>query len=205
MTGVLLARDIPSWLAARPYLDVRSNDEHTLISYRLARALLRLAPGIDEATVLTAVIFHDVGWKMIPEEKLTASIGPKARYPELQRVHEEEGVKIARPLLEELQVPGADIDAVLAIIDGHDTRKQAISAEDAVMKDADKLWRFTGHGVRTVAGWFEMTAKDCVAMLESYVLPQMLTEAGRTMAEALLAEGEADAWLRDALELEMAQ
>jgi hypothetical protein len=29
MTGVLLARDVPSWLAARPYLDVRSNDEHT--------------------------------------------------------------------------------------------------------------------------------------------------------------------------------
>jgi hypothetical protein len=182
-----------------------STHEHTLISYRIARGLLRLRPEVDAATVLTAVIFHDVGWKMIPEEKLTASIGPKAKYPELQRVHEEEGVKIARPLLEKLAVPGANIAQVLAIIDGHDTRKQAISDEDAVMKDADKLWRFTGHGVRTVSGWFEMTTKDCVAMLESYVLPQLLTDAGRTMAEALLAEGEADAWLKDALELEMAE
>jgi hypothetical protein len=202
MTGSLLARDIPSWLAARPWLDVRTNDEHTLISYRIARALLRLSPGVDEATVLTAILFHDVGWKKIPEDKLIASVGPKPIYPELQRVHEIEGVAIARPLLETLAIKDVDIDTVLAIIDGHDTRKQAISPEDAVVKDADKLWRFTPHGIRTLSRWFETPPKETVAMLESFVRPQLLTEPGRAMAEAYLADGEAEAWLDDMMHLE---
>jgi CRISPR/Cas system-associated endonuclease Cas3-HD len=202
MSGPLLSHDIPTWLAARPYLDVRSNDEHTLVSYRIARALLRLRPDVDQATVLTAILFHDVGWKRIPEEKLTASIGPKAKYPELQRVHEIEGVAIARPHLEMLAIASVDIDTVLAIIDGHDTRKQAISPEDALVKDADKLWRFTGHGVRILSGWFETPPRETLAMLESFVLPQMLTEPGRAMAEAFLAEGEANAWLADLIGLE---
>ena len=204
MTGPLLARDIPTWLAARPYLDVRSNDEHTLISYRLARALLRLEHGIDEATVLTAILFHDVGWKKIPLEKLTASVGPKPLYPELQRVHELEGIAIARPRLEALAIPGVDIETVLSIIDGHDTRKQAISPEDAVVKDADKLWRFTTHGIETVGGWFGMAPRTTVAMLEDFVLPQFLTDNGRAMAEALLAQGEASAWLSEMMHLEEA-
>ena len=202
MTGSLLARDVPTWLAARPYLDVRSNDEHTLISYRLSRALLRMRPDVDEATVLSAILFHDVGWKKIPLEKLTASVGPKPLYPELQRVHEVEGIVIARPHLEALAVPGVDIDAVIAIIDGHDTRKHAISGEDALVKDADKLWRFTSHGVRTISGWFDMSAKATVAMLEDFVLPQFLTPEGRAMAEGFLAEGESEAWLTDMMTLE---
>lgn len=202
MTGPLLARDIPTWLAARPYLDVRSNDEHTLISYRLARALLRRAGGIDEATVLTAILFHDVGWKRIPLEKLTASVGPKPKYPELQRVHEVEGIAIARPHLEALAIEGVDIETVLSIIDGHDTRKEAISPEDAVVKDADKLWRFTTHGIETVGRWFDMAPRTTVAMLEDFVLPQFLTDTGRAMAEALLAQGEAGAWMSDLMHLE---
>lgn len=202
MTGSLLSRDIPTWLAARPYLDVRSNDEHTLISYRLARALLRLRPEVDEATVLTAILFHDVGWKKIPLEKLTASVGPKPKYPELQRVHEIEGIAIARPHLEALAISGVDVETVLGIIDGHDTRKQAISEEDAVVKDADKLWRFTQHGISTVSGWFDMNEKTTVAMLEDFVLPQMLTAEGRAMAEAFLAQGESRAWLTEMMELE---
>ena len=202
MTGSLLARDVPTWLAARPYLDVRSNDEHTLISYRLSRALLRLRPEVDEATVLTAILFHDVGWKKIPLNKLVASVGPKPLYPELQRVHEVEGIAIARPHLEALALPGVDIDTVIGIIDGHDTRKQAISAEDALVKDADKLWRFTAHGVTTISGWFDMTAGATVAMLEDFVLPQFLTPEGRAMAEGFLAQAEAEAWLNEMMTLE---
>lgn len=205
MTGSLLARDVPTWLAARPYLDVRSNDEHTLVSYRLARALLRLRPEVDEATVLTAILFHDVGWKRIPLEKLTASVGPRPKYPELQRVHELEGIEIARPHLDELAIAGVDVETVLAIIDGHDTRKQAISDEDALVKDADKLWRFTAHGIRTVGDWFDMNEKVTVAMLEDFVLPQMLTPEGRAMAEAFVAQGEAQAWLAEMMALENAK
>jgi hypothetical protein len=197
--GALLPRDIPAWQAAFPWLDVRSNDVHTLISYRIARALLALHETAHAPTVCTAIIFHDVGWKKIPVDKLAASVGPNPKYPELQRVHELEGVEITRPLLQKLQIPDVDPDTVLAIIDGHDTRKHAISLEDALMKDADKLWRFTAHGVANISRWFEMTPRATVAMLEDFVLPSLLTEPGKIMAQAYLAEGEAAVWLDDML------
>ena len=40
-------RDLALWNAARPWLDVRSNDVHTLIAWRLAGTLLTLRPGAD--------------------------------------------------------------------------------------------------------------------------------------------------------------
>ncbi len=203
MTAFLREEDLPVWLAARPWLDVRSNDEHTLISYRLGQALLRVCPDLEASVVLPAILMHDVGWKKFPPEQLAHAVGPNPKYPELQRAHEIEGVKIAREAFDRLAFPRPTTDRILAIIDGHDTRKAAISREDAVMKDADKLWRFTTHGIATIGGWYEMPAKVTVAMLESFVLPSILTEAGKTMAEALIATGEASAWMDDLLQIEV--
>ena len=200
--GFLRDEDLPVWLAARPWLDVRRNDEHTLISYRLGQALLRIYRDVDAAVVLPTILMHDVGWKRFPPEQLAQAVGPNPRYPELQRAHEIEGVKIATEALDRLAIPRPLRDRILAIIDGHDTRKTATSQEDAVMKDADKLWRFTAHGITTIGGWFDMSAKETVAMLESFVLPSMLTDAGRVMAEALIATGEAGAWMDDLLQIE---
>jgi hypothetical protein len=70
------------------------------------------------------------------------------------------------------------------------------------MKDADKLWRFTGHGVATIGGWFGSAPKETLAMLEDFVLPSFLTDVGRAMAEALLAEGVASAGMDDLMKLE---
>ena len=69
------------------------------------------------------------------------------------------------------------------------------------MKDADKLWRFTGHGIATIGGWFDTPPKETVAMLESFVLPSMLTETGTAMAQALIAEGTASAFMTDLLHI----
>ncbi len=200
MTDLLLKRDEPIWRAAMPWLDVRSNDEHTLISYRLARALLRLHPDADGFVVLTALLLHDVGWKMFPEDKLAAAVGPRPKYPELQRAHELESVCIAREAMERLGFERGAIDRIIAIIDGHDTRPSALSLEDGLVKDADKLWRFTAHGVDKLCDWFETPPKETVAMLESFVLPKLVTATGRTMAQALLAERASAAWMADALE-----
>jgi hypothetical protein len=204
MTGFLVPRDIPVWLAARPWLDVRSNDVHTLISYRLGLALLKLHRGADDAVVLPAILLHDVGWKMFPPEKLAQAVGPGARYPELQRQHEIEGAGIARAELEGLAIAGIDIGRVIEVIDGHDTRKHALSLEDALMKDADKLWRFTAHGVATIGDWFGSNPRATLAMLEDFVLPSFLTDAGKAMAEALLAAGTASAWIGDLMAVERA-
>jgi hypothetical protein len=181
-------RDLALWHAAKPWLDVRSNDVHTLIAWRLAGTLLALRPGADESVVLPAIILHDTGWKKMPQEKLALAVGPNAQFPELQRDHEVAGVEISRDILGRLGLALNDA-AILAIVDGHDTTKAARSAEDAIVKDADKLWRFTPHGVATIGGWFQTPAPDTLVMLEDFVLPSFLTPEARIMAQGFLAEG----------------
>lgn len=185
-------RDLALWQAAKVWLDVRSNDVHTLIAWRLAGTLLTLRPDADEAVVRPAIILHDTGWKKMPQEKLARAVGPKPLFPELQRDHELAGVEIGRDILARLQL-GLNDAAILAIIDGHDTTKDARSAEDAIVKDADKLWRFTPHGVETISGWFQTPAPETLAMLEDFVLPSFLTPEARIMAQGFLAEGWASA------------
>lgn len=189
----LLARDIALWHEAKAFLDVRSNDVHTLISYRLARALLAEHDGVDAATVLPAILLHDVGWKRIDPALLGDAVGPNATRPDLVRDHEIHGVEIAGDILRRHHPEGVDIEAVLAIIDRHDTRKQATSEEDALVKDADKAWRFTPHGVATISGWFDYGTDEALAMLEDFVMPTMLTDAGRIMARAMLSAARAQA------------
>lgn len=189
----LLSRDIPLWQDAKPFLDVRSNDVHTLVSYRIARALLAEHDGVDAAVVLPAILLHDVGWKKIDPSLLSDAVGPNATRPDLVRAHEVYGVEIAGDILRRHQPDGVDLDAVLAIIDRHDTLKEATSPEDALVKDADKAWRFSPHGVTTISGWFGFETDETLAMLEDFVMPTMLTDAGRIMARALLSAGRAQA------------
>ena len=182
--GVFLARDLPLWEDAKAYLDVRNNDEHTIVAYALARVLLAQIPEADENIVLPAILLHDVGWKRIPEELLLLAIGRKRTRPDLVRDHEIHGVGIAREILERHRPAGVDIEAVLEIIDGHDTVKTAKNINDAVLKDADKGWRTTQHGMHTICGWYGVPASEIVLMLEERSNPLMLTAPGRALAEA---------------------
>jgi HD superfamily phosphohydrolase YqeK len=130
---------------AEPYLDTRKNDTHTDISTGFAFKLLEREGG-DEDTVIPSIILHDVGWKRVPEELHLKVFGPKAESPELNRIHEVEGVKIAREILEKVNYDKDKIEEILRIIDGHDSREEAISLNDRIVKDADKLWRYSKEG-----------------------------------------------------------
>lgn len=180
---IFLPRDLPLWEEAKPYLDVRNNDEHTIIAYGLARMLLDQIPEADESVVLPAILLHDVGWKRIPQELLLLAIGRKPTRLDLVRDHELHGVEIAREILERHRPDGVDIEAVLDIIDGHDTVKEAKNINDAVVKDADKGWRSTPHGMRTIAGWYDVPLSEIILMLEERSNAHMLTPAGKALAE----------------------
>ena len=201
MTSALLSeRDAALWHEARPYLDVRNNDEHTLVAYGVAKHLLAMTPEADETVVLPTVILHDVGWKRVPEDLLLDAIGKNPSRPDLVRDHELYGVEIAREILERLRPEGVDVDAVLEIIDGHDTDKTARSVNDAVMKDADKVWRTTPHGLKTIQRWFDVTLDEYLNMVEAISNPRLLTAAGRSMAMGFTASLRAQAQLADYLE-----
>ena len=150
----------PIWQAARPYLQTRSNDRHTRYCYVFAQQLLKLHPDADAEIVLPTLLLHDVGWSTVPEDKQLLSFGPNMRYPELRRQHETEGVRIATEILSELGYDSTQIKPITAIINGHDTRKESLSLNDSLVKDADKLWRYTPFGLETVGGWFGYTTRE---------------------------------------------
>jgi hypothetical protein len=185
--ALLLPRDLPLWQAARPYLDVRNNDEHTLVAYSVASQLLAMIPDADEAVVLPAILLHDVGWKRIPPDLLLEAIGKTPTRPDLVRKHELEGVEIAREILRAHRPAGVPMDQVLAIIDGHDTDRTARSLNDAVVKDADKLWRVTPHGMRVIRDWYGWSLADYVEMVEVVSNPRLLTPEGKQIGEFLLS------------------
>jgi HD domain len=201
VSGLVLPRDLPLWHDARPFLDVRNNDEHTLVAYGVARMLLKELPEVQESVVLPAILLHDVGWKRVPQDLLLDAIGRTPKRPDLVRDHELYGVEIAREILERHRPEGVDIDAVLAIVDGHDTTRDARSPEDAVVKDADKGWRTTPHGMRIIRGWYGWSVAEYIDMVTEVSNPRMLTAPGRAMAEGFTAALRAEQTLSQYLEL----
>ena len=200
MSDLLLPHHLPLWHDARAFLDVRNNDEHTLVAYGVARMLLAELPGADPSTVLPAILLHDVGWKRVPPDLLLEAIGRNPSRPDLVRDHELYGVEIARDILQRHRPDGVEIDAVLAIIDGHDTTSPARSPEDAVVKDADKGWRTTPHGMKTIRGWYGWSVAQYLDMVTTLSNPRMLTAPGRAMAEGFTASLRAEAALSFYLE-----
>lgn len=177
------------WHSALPYLDTRQNEIHTRLSVGLAFHLLDQEGG-DAPVVVPAVFLHDVGWKHVPVEMQWRAFGPKATDPKLNRIHEVEGVKIARVLLKQVGMDAKWIPEILTIIDGHDSRFEAISHNDRLVKDADKLWRYTREGLGIdIERFGETYAGGLQRLLEN--LPRwFLTATGRQTARNLLRQRE---------------
>jgi hypothetical protein len=190
MTPLLRPQDEVLWAEAKPYLDVRNNDEHTLVAYGVAKSLLAALPDSNPDVVLPAILLHDVGWKRIPPDLLLLAIGKNPTRRDLVFEHEKQGVEIARPILERHGV--AHIDEILAIIDGHDTTYDARSLNDAVVKDSDKGWRTTPHGMRIIRGWYSWSMDEYIDMVTELSNPRLLTAPGKAMAEGFTASLKAE-------------
>ena len=81
---------------------------------------------------------------------------------------------------------GPNIAAVGEIIDGHDTRPYPRSLNDRLVRDADKLWRFTVTGVAVASDWFKLNPRQYADRLDGQ-FALLETEAGRQMATQELA------------------
>jgi HD superfamily phosphodiesterase len=177
---------------ARPYLDTRRNDVHVEISLQLALRLLKVEGG-DQTIVVPAVILHDVGWKKVPEDLHLKAFGPKATSPEINRIHEEEGVKIAGEILAKVNYGTQKISEILRIIDGHDSQKKALSLNDQVVKDADKLWRYTRRGFEIDNRRFEESLAEGLSRLRKYIDRWFFTQEAYRIAQNELQQREKEA------------
>jgi len=165
------------WAAARPYMRSRGNDIHLPISYGDAQWLLTHYPDADSDVVLLSVLLHDIGWAVLDQEKIISEgMGPNMMEAEIRYAHEREGARLAREILGELGYDDALVDEVAAIIAGHDTRTEALSLNDQLMKDCDRLWRFSVVGVALSCMWTGKSPAEyepsLVAQFERFFTPE---------------------------------
>lgn len=175
------------WRMAEPYLNTRSNDIHTRISARLAHELLK-GEGGDETIVMPAVILHDVGWKKVPEHLQLSAFGPKANAPEINRIHEREGAAIAEEILKRIGYDEEKTREIVAIVEGHDSRKVPISLNDKIVKDADKLGRYTREGFEIDIARFGETVEEGLERLRFTLETWFFTASAKAIARQELAE-----------------
>lgn len=179
--------DAAVWELAVEHLHVRSNDGHTVYAYGLAAALCDLHPEADRDIVLPAIILHDTGWSRVPPAEVLEAIQPGGGRQDLVIRHEKEGAAIAADVLGRLGHDPGRVERIVEIIDGHDSRLTSLSLEDSLVKDADKLWRLTPHGVDTVMDWFGLTRAQAHALIGHRVHDHLFTDAARAIARGLAA------------------
>lgn len=162
-----LSRYEPVWRASEKYMRARKNDVHIPLSFAFAQTLLELNPEADTDIVSLAILLHDIGWWTIDmADIIEKGFGPNMMQSDVRFLHEQEGVRLSREVLTATGWDEAIITAVGEIIDGHDTRPYPKSLNDRLVRDADKLWRFTVTGVAVACDWFKMTPHQYADRLE---------------------------------------
>lgn len=177
----------PVWRAIVAESRSRQNDIHLPISYAFAERLCQAHPDADALVVRVAILLHDTGWARVDQDRIISEgFAGDWRRADVRFEHERHGCDIAREVLPPLGYDDAFIGRVTAIIDGHDTRQQSHSLEDTLVRDADRLWRFTPAGVALASSWFGSTPAAYCARLRIEIMPELLTDAAVRMAEAEL-------------------
>lgn len=171
------------WRAAEPYLRVRKGDVHIPISFAFAERLIAEHGEADGLVVRLGILLHDIGWHSVDEDEiLSKGFAGDWRKADIRFVHEAEGCRLAVELLNALGYDSAIIARVTDIIDGHDTRPEARSIDDALVRDADKLWRFTPTGIALSSGWFKKSPSQYVLQLEEKTFGELHTGTARRIA-----------------------
>jgi len=178
----------PIWKSVVPETRTRGNDIHLPISLAYAERLCAAYPQAEALLVRVAILLHDTGWGRVDESRIISEgFSGDWRKAQIRYEHEKLGCEIAREVLPPLGYGAEFVEEVVKIIDGHDTRKEAHSLEDALMRDADRLWRFDHAGIALASGWFGMDPATYCDRLAAEIVPELLTEAGIAMAQAELA------------------
>src|ERR1035437_8436624 len=182
----------PIWKSGVTETRTRDNDIHLPISLAYAERLCAAYPEADPLLVRVSILLHDTGWGRVDEDRiLTEGFAGDWRKAAIRFEHEKQGCIIAREVLLPLGYSEEFVDEVCAIIDGHDTREEAYSLEDALVRDADRLWRFDHAGIALASGWFRMDPATYCDRLAAEIIPELLTEAGVAIATTELARSNA--------------
>ncbi len=182
----------PIWARVIPETRSRGNDIHLPISLAYAERLCDCFPEADSLVVRVAILLHDTGWGRVDESRIISEgFRGDWRKADIRFEHERQSCLIADEVLPDLGYSPEFVEDVKKIIDGHDTRPEAHSLEDAMMRDADRLWRFTTAGIALASGWFSMDPAPYTDRLLAEIVPELKTQPAIDMALAELGRSTA--------------
>lgn len=172
---------------ARPYLDTRGNEEHTEGAVAFAWQLLELEGG-DPDVVIPGVILHDVGWSQVSEEGQLLAYGPSPTRPDLNRLHEEKGAEIAAGILASIGYDQRLTQEITEIVRGHDHRLTALSLNDSLVKDADKLFRLTRRGYYMFWERFPLDFRQYLASMAEKAGAWFFTATAKRLSDEMFSD-----------------
>jgi len=182
----------PIWRSVVTETRTRGNDIHLPMSLAYAERLCVAHQEPVRLRVRVAIQLHDTGWGRVDESRIISEgFSGDWRKAAIRFEHERQGCIIAREVLPPLGYDEEFVEAVCAIIDGHDTRQDAYSLEDALVRDADRLWRFDHAGIALASGWFRMDPAVYSDRLEAEIIPELITAAAIGIATAELGRSRA--------------
>lgn len=134
------------------------------------------------------MILHDVGWSHAPEEEQLPAFGPASTRPDLNRLHEEKGAKIAAMILASVGYDPVLTREIAEIVRGHDSRLTVLSLNDSLVKDADKLFRLTRRGCYIFWERFPLDFRQCLASMAEKAGDWFFTATAKRPADEMLSD-----------------
>ncbi len=177
---------MPLLAIAEEYCRDELDHRHLHTATDMARLLMQRETA-DPRIVLPAIIFHDAGWHLYDHDAELQVRGPRASAAHLVRGHEQESARLVQEHLPALGYTPAEVREIAQIVDGHDSRLHALSQNDKVVKDADKLARYTADGIATFTEKFGMPEHEFLQFLERGLGHWFFTDAARVHAQLYLA------------------
>jgi HD superfamily phosphodiesterase len=170
---------------AEPYFAVRDDRSHAQVAHQYCLLLLEKEGG-DRRIVEPAVILHDVGWSQLTPEQIKGAFGVRASGEEakqMNRIHEIEGAVIAGRLLETLDYDTLFIKQITGMIEHHDSGNDPASLEEKILKDSDRLWRYSPFGFWKERERQGLSPLELYRHLEGRRLSWFFTETALSLSE----------------------
>lgn len=180
------------WQRALKYQDKRDDKGHAQIALKFAQELLKKEKA-DENIVIPAIILHDIDWSQLPLKERFLIYKPGVTDEEehyARSKHQEESCLLAKIILEDVDYDQDLAKQILKIIAQHDTGQKKLFQEDALVKDADKLWRFSKKGFWADVRRHKISPLKRYEHLESSINKEgfLFTPLARKLAEEELAQ-----------------
>ena len=136
------------WDEAFERQDLRNDTGHAQTVTEFATKLGEILHA-DLDIIIPSAILHDTGYYGMSSSELNDMMAKKLseeRTKEIKKEHMDNGVRFAKELLDKINYDSQKIELILHIIQYHDTKIEPITIEEKIVRDADKLWRYSQKG-----------------------------------------------------------